>query len=281
MRCEDIGAMLDKLLDGELGEDQLRELQAHGQNCPECAAQVRAAMQMKALFGEMDPEVDVPLPAQAAWRGAVRDEARRRRVKRIYAWAGAAAAALVAVVGVGAALRSGDAPLMKREAAPVAQVESASEAEAPEILEDAEEMVVYEAAGAPLVEADGAAEADMAYAAEPAMESEEAAVLAPEPLEDNGASMKDSGAPVHELRLCVGSIDDACAAIDDLVSEYDGTLDAQRVEDGANLYIDLPSDNVSEFIQALAHLEQEGKALELPDITGESTSTIMLVLKEE
>ena len=92
MNCEQVSACLDLLMDGELNDDMRRELDAHGQNCPACAKAIRDTLQLKALLSEMEPEVAVPLSAQAAWRGAVREEAARSKKRRLTRWIGSAAA---------------------------------------------------------------------------------------------------------------------------------------------------------------------------------------------
>ena len=127
MTCKDVSGMLDRLMDGELTEEEQRELRAHGQSCPECADEIRAAFEMKALFDEAQPEADVPLAAQAKWRGAIREAAKQDRRRRLTRWISSAAAAVVVLVGVGLALNGTLAP--KRNAATqYATVEVAQEA---------------------------------------------------------------------------------------------------------------------------------------------------------
>ena len=346
MRCDEINALLDRLLDGELSEEQLQALRAHGQECPQCAGQIEAAMQMKALFGEMTPEADVPLAAQAAWRSAVKAEARRKRSRRFTAWAGMAAAAVVLVLGVGLALNTPNAPKLHTDAAsaPIAEsAETAGEAEMseanqsvdesepvnlmksaavesaprsaseeapaaaaesgedsdiitaggamesfdaaePEQLEEAD----YEMADMAYLEADGAGEAERDVpmndaAAMPALsvESEDAEEAGEEAIGFAAeAAAPEAAAPVHELSLKVESIDAACGAIVDLVSEYEGTADVQRLDSGANIYVDMPAGNVAEFISAVAHLDVSGSELKAPETDGEAVSALLLTLSE-
>lgn len=173
MICKDVSGMLDRLMDGELTADERRELEAHGRQCPECAEEVRAAFEMKALFEETLPEVDVPLAAQAKWRGAVREAAKQDRKKKWTRWIGSAAAAVVVLAGVGLALNSSLAP--KQEAAQKL-------------------AVVQEAA-----EADVAAEAnEVEYAAEAVNEADVAAGGAYEAREADFAAEAADEAPVIE-----------------------------------------------------------------------------------
>ncbi len=156
MTCKDVNGMLDRLMDGELTEDERRELEAHGRECPECAAEIRATLEMKALFEETLPEADVPLAAQAKWRGAIREAAKRDRQRKFTRWISSAAAALVVLVGVGVAMRGSLAP--KNDAAmPAPAVQEAAEAnhsDAPEI--QAEYAAEAASDAAPVVETDGA-----------------------------------------------------------------------------------------------------------------------------
>ena len=103
MNCNQVNGMLDMLMDGTLDDVQRGALEAHGRECPTCAAAIRATLQMKALFEQMEPEADVPLAAQARWRGAVKAESKQQRQKRMRRWIASVAAAAVVLVGIGAA----------------------------------------------------------------------------------------------------------------------------------------------------------------------------------
>lgn len=92
--------MLDAYIDGELHADEAQALLNHANTCASCAKELEAADALKAMLRQMrDVEVPVPLQAQAAWRGAVREEARRRKMRRWARIASAAAAAIVLVAG--------------------------------------------------------------------------------------------------------------------------------------------------------------------------------------
>lgn len=175
MTCKDVSGMLDRLMDGELTEEEQRELRAHGQTCPECADEIRAAFEMKALFDEAQPEADVPLAVQAKWRGAIREAAKQDKRKKLTRWISSAAAAVVVLVGVGLALNGSLAP--KRNAATqYATVEVAQEAaEAGEANEApvANRAAALDAGGA--AEVDSAAEVNSAEAVDSAAEVEPAA----------------------------------------------------------------------------------------------------------
>ena len=153
MTCGEVNGLLDRLMDGELTEEERRAMEAHGRECPECAEAIRATMRMKALFDEMEPEADVPLAAQAKWRGAVREAARQKNRARLIRWIGSAAAAVVVLAGVGLAMNLRGAPARDTQNA---------EAQIVEISEAGEADEAAESAADPAMEEPGAAAPDSA-----------------------------------------------------------------------------------------------------------------------
>lgn len=107
MSCEEARLLLDAYVDGELSGEQERALMEHVSACDACGRELEAAMLLKDVLRDMDEEVAVPLEAQAAWRSAVRREAKQRSSRRWLRWVSAAAAALVLAVGCGAMIRGG------------------------------------------------------------------------------------------------------------------------------------------------------------------------------
>ena len=111
-------------------------------------------------------------------------------------------------------------------------------------------------------------------------------------IEADGRSAKDMSAaasramPMHEFDVIVEDIEKTSAYIADLVSEYEGFMDVQPFDDGnqrcANCYIDLPSENAAEFINAARHFDvsaEGGSALD-EDFAKAERVSILLVLKE-
>lgn len=105
MNCSDFNRMLDSYIDGELDASARAELESHAAQCSDCRERLAASEQLREILSHMDDDISVPLPAQAAWRNAVRAEAKRMRMKRVFAAVGAVAAVCVFSVGVTAMLR--------------------------------------------------------------------------------------------------------------------------------------------------------------------------------
>ena len=99
MNCESFTDLLDRHIDGELDPTQERELLDHAAACGECAHRLRDAELLRQVLAGMNDDVVVPLEAQAAWRRAVRNEDKRKKVRRRLRLASGLAAALVVVLG--------------------------------------------------------------------------------------------------------------------------------------------------------------------------------------
>ena len=106
MNCEQMRAMLDAYIDGELSAEEMRALRDHAAACEDCRKELEAAELVRDALAHMDDDVTVPLEAQAAWRKAVRAEAGKRSRKRALRVVYGLAAALVVAIGCTAVLRS-------------------------------------------------------------------------------------------------------------------------------------------------------------------------------
>jgi hypothetical protein len=239
--CTHFEELMNAWMDGQLTGADAAALDQHCAGCPACAEKLRATRTLKSLLSEMAPDADVPIKAQAAWRGVIKAEAASHRRRRIIRRVGAVAAALVLVLGGVFALKPGANRQMS--AAPMLKAER----------------------NVAVIEADGAQGAD-------SVQMEEAF--------DAAAPVAQ---PMHEWRMTVADLGRTCDYISDLVSEYEGTLDQQRYEaDGAacaNLYIDLPAENVEDFVKAARHYNTGGdsEAIQAGD---EGRVSLLLVLTE-
>ena len=296
MNCEQVNGLLDQWMDGELDEEQRLAMEAHGRECPQCAAAIRSTRQLKALFEQMEPEVDVPLQAQAGWRGAVRAEARAARGRRLRRWIASAAAAIVVLVGVGLALNMKGAP-KQDTASSLASVESAA-SEAAEALEAADEAPALPSNGMPVaLESAGKTAGEAEYeeaaeyeAAQSAVVETDGPVADAEEGESDMIAAEDAGVvalstnaarrgPAWELSIRVEDVDKACNTLRDLAEEYEGNADVQALADGgANVYVEIESGNVGDFISAVLPLDLSGKVHDLPGFGNEGMVQLLLTV---
>jgi len=100
MTCAEFDHLLDLYIDGELNETQRTAVEGHVTQCEECAVKLKAAKELRDILSHMDDGIAVPLQAQAAWRKAVREEAKRGKIKAIYKAVGAVAAVCVLTFGI-------------------------------------------------------------------------------------------------------------------------------------------------------------------------------------
>lgn len=179
MGCEEARQLLDAYVDGELSAAQERALMEHIAFCDACREEFDAAIMLRDALKDMDEGVDVPLEAQAAWRRAIRAEARKQSLRKWSRMATAAAAALALVIGGSFMLKEeaavqenpavmaieanqqeelsvnliaadGDAPMMARVAGPVQDYYSARKKFAASDVEEAcktVEMLAVEYSG--------------------------------------------------------------------------------------------------------------------------------------
>ena len=217
MNCSEFSELLDRYIDGELDGDQRAAFLNHVNLCAECREQLQAAEQIRDILSHMDEDIAVPLPAQAAWRNAVRKEAQRRRMKRIYSAVGAVAAMCVLTFGVTAMLRS----------QPVS------------IPEKANETAVVTETQLAYVETDGVSEDAVLEASAATMMVRSMPV--PEPYAERRVVTDDAAA--------------ARTYLADVVAEYDGFIERESEESGVlEVYLRIPSENIEDFINVVDHI---------------------------
>ena len=110
MNCDAFRENIDAFIDDGLESAVRQEMEQHAQECAPCMKILKETEMIREMLSEMS-EVDVPLQAQAAWRRAVRAEAKR---KPVHAWmrsaASIAAALVVLVAGTLGMRMGGDVP---------------------------------------------------------------------------------------------------------------------------------------------------------------------------
>lgn len=291
MDCTEFNGMLDMLMDGALDDDQRQAMEAHGQECPECARAMRSTLQMKALFDQMEPEVDVPLKAQAEWRGAVKEASKQRKQKRLRRWIVSAAAAVVVLAGAGLTLGLRGTP-KQSAATPSFEVQSAAEMEDAAVSGDEKAVQPALASGAavsdssadaaPANEAPGAVVEADGVAGEAAVLEESAEAVDGFMAEEEYASADAASsplAPACELAIQVEDVNVACSRVCDLAQEYEATADVQTVGDGgANVYVEIAGANAGDFLSAVAAMDGSGKGVDVPGLAKGDQVLILLVL---
>jgi hypothetical protein len=108
--CIEFRSKLDAYIDDELSREESAAMLEHAQKCEDCNTELRYAAMLKGMMADMTKEVAPPLEAQAAWRKAIRGEARTGNMRRRYKVLGAVAAAFVLFIGCAAVLRMQFAP---------------------------------------------------------------------------------------------------------------------------------------------------------------------------
>ena len=301
MKCEEFLPMLDAYIDEELDAAQRARLLKHAEGCPSCQSELRRAEALKRALADFDGDPVVPLPAQAAWRQAIKKESRRRRLRRVYQAAGAVAAALVVLVGSTFALRG--AGLLDRQSASPALTAASEErpfvyygearafgaVEAlPDSLNaaletDGEEAVIFGAsandAGAN-VSAAGVSDAEEAIPMEKTAALAENAAVLSDTAED---ALEDAYDPEPEgeallvrsaLReIYTSTFDSTHAQVRDLTEEYEGFVLSDSVTSGegthrAEMVAAVPREDLDSFLTAVDYLGDVARAeLYTEDIT--------------
>lgn len=277
MDCTQLSEMLDLLMDDALDDAGIQALEAHGRDCPECASAIRSTLQMKALFGQMEPEADVPLEVQARWRGAVRTEAKAQKQRRLRRWFASAAAAMVVVAGVGLAFRLQGAPKQSETAlydeSAAARIE---EKTGPVLASDnTVNHVRSNAAPGVVVEADGKADEAVAIV------DSEMGMAVPETAHEAEEAAAGLRTPTCALNLQVEDVAVACDRIRDLAQEYEAVADIQAAGDGAaNVYVEIEAENAGDFLNAVTPIDASGKAIDVPELGGGGHVLVLLALRQ-
>jgi anti-sigma factor RsiW len=124
MNCDDAEILLHALIDGELDASHAREVEAHIETCPRCAAELAAYRQMREAMTKADlrytapaslrQRIDSALPKPAAASSNLTPLASRRSVLRGFAL-GSAVSALAATLLVAVVVRHDDQQLIESE----------------------------------------------------------------------------------------------------------------------------------------------------------------------
>lgn len=99
MDCIEFKSRLDAYIDNELSPKDRIAMLEHAQNCKDCNDELKYAEMLVDITANMPEEIVPPLEAQAAWREAVRKEARPKNSFKPFRGFKTIAAALVVLVG--------------------------------------------------------------------------------------------------------------------------------------------------------------------------------------
>ena len=270
MKCTEFKELLDAFIDDELDAVQRARMLEHAQTCESCAQALRQARTLKRVLAELDAAPVVPLPAQAAWRGAIKREEKRRKLRNVYRAVGAVAAAFVLLVSATFAMRGAG---LLNQTAQTADSAVMSAAEQPRLyfgnVSSKDELPLAAA-----LETDGevAEESyDLDYA-EDALASPKRAAIESD-AEDAGedaalASGASEGLDPDEARLLTRratreiyteDFDAAHARVSDLAEEYGGYLARDAVSSEAagrvgELTVTVPQEDLDAFLDALDYI---------------------------
>lgn len=118
MKCEEFLLKIDAYIDGELSNEEINAMRAHAEGCEACRAEMDAAELLRDTLRDFDEHIEVPLEAQAAWRRAVRSEAKAKNTRKWARAVYAVAAALVLVLGCTLAMNNDIFAAKRVDAAP-------------------------------------------------------------------------------------------------------------------------------------------------------------------
>ncbi|NLD58810.1 MAG: DUF4349 domain-containing protein [Clostridiales bacterium] len=260
MNCREFMDSLDAYLDGEMSPPGQCEFLRHAQDCSKCKDELCCAETLKASLARMNDDLAVPLRAQAAWRGAVRREAGRRKSRVLYRALSTVAAAFVLLAGTTVMFRSTGVLDFGSDSAAIEDVHRSPVAAPPaEFYTSQPELAAVPAPRYASIEADGTAD-------DAEMSPKMATFAAAEPAEPLIAEEPESipTDQAWERLLAVSAVREMYSetfdltreAIAGLVDEYGGTMLADAVLDEgggrrATIAADVPSEELDAFLEAL------------------------------
>ena len=251
MKCDEFTSALDAYIDGELSPDDVRAMCEHAKGCAACGDELKRAEFLRDALRNIDADTFVPLEAQAAWRSAVkRERARKRKNTWIRSLTAVAAAAVVLVgsitlIGNQKNDLNTDGVMLESEAAPIAVKESADTDQGTD-----DEML--KSAPAP-VAAEDSVETTASLFKEDSAEKAAAHMIA-----SDGESTILTESTQNETdyacwkKIRVENLDSACNALEQLASEYEGSVTRENGVDQEITYrVELPGAYLDDFAAAV------------------------------
>lgn len=231
MKCEEFTSALDAYIDGELSADEVRAIRGHAEGCVACREELKRAEFLRDTLLHMDDHIAVPLEAQAAWRSAVkRERARKKRNVWIRPLVAAAAAAVVLVGGI--AMIGNQKNDLRMNGA----------------ISESLQMISAEADG---LQADAPADGG----------TRGSAPVRTAVIQCDGESADAANAVNEETdyacwkKLRVADLKAACAALDQLADEYEGSVTRESGAEKDVIYrVVLPGSNLNDFVTAVGSI---------------------------
>ena len=266
MDCSRVRGLIDDYIDDMLPQAERAQLLEHARVCPKCAEELKRAKALKRALAGFDDDIAVPLAAQAAWRGAVKKEAGKRRFVRRFRAVGAVAAAFVVMIGTtlvmrGAGMLEPQRAAKENRGAETAAVYYTGERAASLPLSAPAAAALETDGEALILEEDAAYDAgDLALAAFEEAPAEETMAKAAGTDEAADSEGEDALLVLSALReIYTDSFDTAHAQVQDLAEEYGGYIVSDAVRSGegtrsAELIAAIPRDDLDAFLAALDYL---------------------------
>lgn len=251
MKCDEFTSALDAYIDGELSPDDVRAMCEHAKGCAACGDELKRAEFLRDALRNIDADTFVPLEAQAAWRSAVkRERARKRKNTWIRSLTAVAAAAVVLVgsitlIGNQKNDLNTDGVMLESEAAPIAVKESADTDQGTddEMLKSAPVPVAAEDSVETTTSLFKADSAEKAAAHMIASDGESTILTESTQNETDYACWK---------KIRVENLDSACNALEQLASEYEGSVTRENGVDQEITYrVELPGAYLDDFAAAV------------------------------
>lgn len=271
MKCSEFSDLLDQWIDGELTGEESAAFERHAAECADCHAKMTASGQLRELLSCLNDDVTVPMPAQAAWRSAIRAEARRGRARRVYTALGAVAAVCVLTLGAAAMLRQG--------------------LPAPNETSNQPQVLMLEADGvSDKAQLDAASEASAVPSAEAAAEKAASvqgngAYLADDGARESGMRSSAASTTSDEVRLNIVSDDpeEAYAYLMDVVAEYGATLETEfEYGEERGAYVSVSAENASDFVRAVNAIgnAEDADEIDASNYVGETVPIYIFISAE-
>ncbi len=234
MKCEEFMSALDAYIDGELAADEVRAIREHADGCAACRGEMKRAEFLRDALANMDGGITVPLEAQAAWRSAVKRECAQKRKHAWFKSLTAVAAAAIVLVGSITLIGDRNVDTVNNAAMPEAVSMAAEQPKSAAISNVGQQTIVRAAPDQQDMSMMIASDGESAYATDAVNEETDYALW---------------------KKIQVQDLPAACAALEQLSSEYEGSVTRESgAENEVTYRIELPGINLEDFTMAVGSI---------------------------